>query len=226
MKAGDQIETATKAVGIEPCKGCKERKLLFNRRGWIGGTAATLYLAKNAPLTKMWEVAGAEVEVSVHAARAFVGQFTTISRWYLREYGHHGELADVMTTLVAHMREQFKDNPDDMFEWFKALRPANQEPLAGWTIDYAIIKMGYPRPGELVKGKWEYPDGYRLILRGREYTIISDENAGIYFARTTSHAPAAKDLTWAPDYPGAKAEFSELEEPSTLNRIGASSSRS
>ena len=55
MKAGDQIETVTKAVGIEPCKGCKERKLLFNRRGWIGGTAATLYLAKNALLTKMWK---------------------------------------------------------------------------------------------------------------------------------------------------------------------------
>ena len=94
MKAGDRIEAVTKSVGIEPCKGCQERKLLFNRRGWIGGTAATLYLAKNALLTKMWEVAGAEVEVSVHAARAFVRQFTTVSRWYLLEYGHHGELAD------------------------------------------------------------------------------------------------------------------------------------
>jgi hypothetical protein len=220
LKAGDRIEAVTKAVGIEPCKGCQERKLLFNRRGWIGGTAATLYLAKNALLTKMWEVAGAEVEVSVHAARAFIGQFTTISRWYLLEYGHHGELADVMTTLVTHVREHFKDNPDDMFEWLKALRPASKEPLAGWTIDYAIIKKGYPREGpELVKGKMEYPDGYRLILPGREYTIISDENAGISFARTTSHAPAAKDLTWAPDYPGAKENVSDLKQLSVLNRM-------
>jgi hypothetical protein len=205
MKAGDQIEAVTKKVGIKPCQGCKERKLLFNRRGWIGGTTAMLLIAKNTSLTHAWEAFGAEVAVDLGVARAFVGQFNTCSKALLARNDHHGTLPEVMARIVSH-KQHFQ--PDDIFNlgylWMSNLRPANKEVLPGWTIDYAIITDGYPRPAKWAEGKPdEYPDGYRLVLRGEHSTLVTDEDMIVYNVPTIDNPPAAKDLERASDYPGA-----------------------
>jgi len=75
-----------------------------------------------------------------------------------------------------------------MFEWAKQVNLSSSEILPGWTLDFALV------------GK-----GYRLILTGKDDTLVTDETGVIYRAATAQRAPTAAQLKGAKDFPGAIA---------------------
>ena len=80
------------------------------------------------------------------------------------------------------------------------------EVFPGWTLDFAII----PGESRLMSAEQEdgntkpLTEGYRLILTGEQYTLITDEAAVIYQAKTPEKVPAATSLPSAADFPSAQ----------------------
>jgi hypothetical protein len=187
MKLGDVVERGAKIVGVKPCEGCKRRKEVLNtisRRGVIWGGVTALLLAKNAIMQAAWKVAGVEAPVDLPTALGLVRTANTVQSNAFLSSGTHLSKEDMLLGVASH-KEHFPPNSPG-YGWMSRLRPASNEPIPGWSLDFV----------------WDQKS-YRFILRGAQYTIVTDEVAGIYRARTPQTAPTAQHLQRAADFPGA-----------------------
>lgn len=183
----------------------KEMSFLPGRRGFLksalfaGAFAVTTRLlnVRNSTVQASGQLAGKDNPISVEEAVAFVRQFNTYQAVH---YGEHGKHADLLSALVAvrekdeHIRKRTK--------WGGQLNPYSAAVFPGWTLDYATT--GESKLAKDEEGK-PLATGYRLVLRGPEYTVISDETVVIYKAKTPPLAPAASDLRSAESFPEAVA---------------------
>jgi hypothetical protein len=146
----------------------------------------------------LWQIAGTVPTVDVYAAAAFLRQFNTAQVVAKTGTDKFLPLSEALAQIVAHKNDpQFAKPGTPGNAWMANLRPLSEEILPGWHIDYVLV-----------------PDGYRLILRGDKYTLITDETVILYQAMTRPGTPAAKDLSAAKNFPGARSHYGFKDEAS------------
>lgn len=187
MELGDAVERGAKILGVKPCEGCKRRKEVLNtisRRGVIGGGLAVLLLAKNTLLKGAWKIAGAEIPLDLPSVLGFIRTANSVQR--VASIGNETFLSkeDMLLGVASHKEHFSPTNPG--YAWMSRFRLAADEVLPGWTLDF----------------DWNR-NSYRFVLRGTQYTFITDETGGIYRAQTPQTAPTAKRIQRAADFPSA-----------------------
>lgn len=217
MLPGEYIKKMTTALGVKPCRGCQKRAEKLNewgRRGFLKtGTLALLGL-KNSTLRLAWQAVGKELPVGVPEAIAFIRQFNTVQAAFQLGNQRHATLEEVWARFIHH-KAHFK--PGTLgYAWASRYNPFSQEVLPGWFLDFVIITQGYPK--EPLDQEKLYT-GFRLVLRGERYCLISDETTIIYQAYTPHVVPAAASLPDAKSFPGAVAYNLFTEKLSWLQRL-------
>jgi hypothetical protein len=130
----------------------------------------------------------------------FIRTFNTAQAVLYSQNGRCATQDEAFAEIIKH-KEHVKPGP-----WVSRFTAMGDEVLPGWTLDFAII------PGEswLMSAEQEdgsrkpLADGYRLILKGEQYTLIIDEGAVIYEVKTPEKIPAATSLPSAADFPSAQ----------------------
>lgn len=214
-------DVITGLTGKEPCEGCKRRAALLNevgRRGFLRGALFAASLAKNTTLKGIWYLAGASTPVGMLEALAFIRQSNTLQVVLFYRNGSYASRNDLFREIIAH-REHFV--PGSLgYAWMSQVNFFSDNVLPGWILDFANTSEGYPRnmPGD--DGPIPVNDGYRLVLRGTNYTFITDEVGRIYRAPTLENAPMASSLRDASSFPGAEQLSAvPVETPTAWQRI-------
>src|SRR5436309_1890965 len=157
----------------------------WERRGFLRTGALAFLNLKNVTLRLAWQAAGKQLPVDIEEVFSFTRQANTFAiAWYV-EHGRHATRDEVFGKMVEH-REHFKPG-----SWMSHLNPFSDEIFTGWFLDYANVTRGYPRR---INDADEVNDGYRLIVRGESYCIITDESGVIYQAHTPKQVPTAATL--------------------------------
>ena len=168
----------------------------WSRRGWItaGGffAAIPVMLGFTRSALLLRQTAGKTAPAAPGKALAFVRTFNTMQVVLYAEHHRFGTSDELVERLIESYTDSKKD-PRDM-EWTKFLQ-FKEEVLPGWKLDFAVNTSA---PGT------ETPtSGYRIILTGPEFAIVSDEEAIIYTTHELDQLPKAADLPAARLAPGA-----------------------
>jgi len=217
MLLGDRIKKATSTLGVKPCSACEERATMLNqlsRRGFFGGAALLFFYTKNAIATGLWQLVGAAPPIGVKEALGFIRQFNTTQLVLYYKNDRHATQDEAFQEMIKH-KEHFK--PGTLaYAWMSRFNPFSNEVLPGWTLDFSIVHDGYPRH---INAQDVVNDGYRFILRGERYTLITDETAVIYQVKTPATGPPASGLAGADTFPGAVPYVDFKEELSRWDKF-------
>lgn len=187
-------------VGIRRGLGGAEMLNEWSRRGFFGSVAVLPFMGKTTSITRLWDIVGAPPPVRVEEAATFIRQFNTVQAVLYQQNGKSATRDEVFCELIKH-REHVR--PGNLWSRFT---PMADEILPGWTLDFAVV----PGESQLMSAEQEdgstkpLADGYRLILKGEQYTLITDEGVVIYKANTPEALPTAPSLSSAAEFPGAK----------------------
>ena len=167
----------------------------WSRRVFLGSAVVLFFMGKIA----LAQLAGAPPPVSVEQVLAFIRTFNTVQVVLYQQNGRSATQVEVFAEIIKH-NEHAKPGT-----WMSRFTPMADEVFPGWTLDFAII----PGESRLMSARQEdgsqkpLADGYRLILKGEQYTLITDEGVVIYKAKTPEKVPVATSLPSAADFPGA-----------------------
>jgi hypothetical protein len=165
------------------------------RRVFFGSAVLLFFMGKIA----LAQLVGAPPPVSVEQALGFIRTFNTLQVVLYQQNGKCATQDEAFAEIIKH-KEHVKPGT-----WMTRFTPMVDEVFPGWTLDFAII----PGESRLMSAEQEdgsqkpLADGYRLILKGEQYTLITDEGAVIYQAKTPEKLPAATSLPSAAEFPGA-----------------------
>lgn len=199
MELGDAVEKITKAAGMKPCGGCKERQAKLNdisRRGFVGGAVFAFLLAKNAVLKAAWRAVGAELpQLDWSDVGGFIRTANTMQHKAYLETGAHLDKIDMLAAVASH-RSHF-DPTHPAYVWMSQFTPAAKEIIPGWTLDFVL------RPEGLTVGDYHFDNGYTFTLKSSRVVIIADETGYFVKALTPATMPDLTSLPKAAAFPGA-----------------------
>jgi len=187
MQLGDKIKKVTEAVGLEPCEGCKKRAEVLNawsRRGFMGSLALGLFIFRDKTLLNAWRLLGMEPPIGAMSAIGFMRSVGAAAQWFLDTHGKFPGRQEVLDAVEQH-RHHFPPNHPG-YVWMSKFNAQVEEVLPGWKFDHAA------------KGS-----GFRMILRGTDYTFALDEKFVLHQAQNGPYGPPASDLPSAGEFPGA-----------------------
>ena len=69
------------------CQGCKQNKLVFERRGFLAGLAFMGFRVKRGLLAGAWGLMGQTVEANDMQAEQLLSALHTIALWFRRDTG-------------------------------------------------------------------------------------------------------------------------------------------
>ena len=176
-----------------PRKGNSEMLKQWSRRVFLGSAVLLFFMGKVA----LAQLVGPPV--SVEQALAFIRTFNTFQAVLYPRNGRCATQDEAFAEIIKH-KEHVKPGT-----WMSRFTPMVDEVFPGWKLDFAII----PGESRLMSAEQEdgstkpLTEGYRLILTGEQYTLITDEGVVIYKAKTPEKVPAATSLPSAADFPGA-----------------------
>ena len=169
----------------------------FSRRGLLGMAVFSIFWMKNATLTGLWQVAGAEIPLSEAGALGFLRTAVMCQADAKDMKGSYLNRTDMMLAVVSHKEHA-------AYEWMSKFRPYAEEFLPGWTLDLSYSK-----------------DSFLLIIYGPRRAFAVDNEDWIIYKASVNRQVKATDIKRAADYPGSKpiGEPNDDGTYSSLERI-------
>jgi hypothetical protein len=145
-----------------------------------------------------WQLAGASVPIGIPVMLGFIRQVNTDQRAWHESNSTYAEKEEILGPRGIQIHREHYKPGTAAYAWMSHLNLFSDEVLPGWVLDFALIKDGYPK--YVNNGQDYVNNGYRLVLRGKQFCFITDEIGVIYQAPTSEILPAAKSLASAASF--------------------------